>query len=252
MNECAHLINDYLYVNPKIRSVGFHAISDEDLQLTFDNLNPFEHPDMYAVLDDKIIIIEHFEFDASKRTKKGMKGKEEEALLWKRIQTTPIDGDLSNDGELPTDKGTYEISLEQLRSNFEYTFDIHYNKIPDYIDFIKKLLNIDNDNKKILVGFFIENQFPPIVKDTKQWGDLLYFDTIQFATKILNSKDLDFVLFGCYYDGHPQIFYIDKERYDHAHHLIDLDNPNIQLLSINRNELTIYGAQIIQEYEDID
>ena len=79
MNEYDRLRLYFQCANSKVRNMGFHAISVDDCKLMFQRLVRFERPDLYAVLDDKIIILEHFEFDASRNTRKGMKGRAEEA-----------------------------------------------------------------------------------------------------------------------------------------------------------------------------
>lgn len=233
MDERAHLINDYLCKNKLIRHNGFHRLSEEELNFTLHNLIAFEKPDMYAELENKIIIIEHFEFDASKRTRKGMKGKLEETLLSQRIYSAPIDDTFH------FDKGDYEISLEDWQDNFEYVFDSHYHKIQIYKDSIQKTLDVNE--KEIVVGFFIENQFSPIVCVDDNLKEIPYFETVQFSNKIKNSHDLDFILFGCYYDGRPQIFYFDSESFNERINLINLDLKLLKLSSINANEVTVYS-----------
>ena len=235
MSERTHLINDYLRVNSSVLHNGFHVISEETLKLALHNLQSFERPDMYATLDDKIIIIEHFEFDASKRTTKGMKGKQEEALLEQRISAMPMDD------EFHLDKGNYDVSFENWQANFEQTFNSHYARISQYKESIRNHLNPD-PNIPMLVGFFIENQYSPVVYDKNRCGELYYFDTIQFANKMTVSENLDFVLFGSYYDGCPRIFYIDRESYTDYRPLIDLTNTNVKLSPVNKNEITMHGA----------
>ena len=59
MNEYAHLINDYLCVNPTtFPYTNFLSITFEELDEALHNLQAFERPDMYSVLKDKIIILE--------------------------------------------------------------------------------------------------------------------------------------------------------------------------------------------------
>ena len=57
MNEYAHLINDYLCVNPTtFPYTNFLSITFEELGEALHNLQAFERPDMYSVLKDKIQI----------------------------------------------------------------------------------------------------------------------------------------------------------------------------------------------------
>ena len=234
MNECERLINNYFNKNPGIKNRGFHAISKEEMIFIFENVNAFERPDMYVVLDDKIILIEHFAFDASKRTRKGMQGQKEEALLKQRISNAPIDN------EFHIDKGNYEISLKNWQSNFEQIFDSHYKKIPEYKKSIGAHLKME-EHKEILVGFFIENQYSPTVYDGKKNSELYYFDTIQFSEKIIDSKELDFVLFGSHHKGYPQLFYFDKNSFDEFRPQIDLTNTTLKISPVCKNECTMYG-----------
>ena len=94
------------HTNYMVGNAGFHAISAEDCNQMFQRLVQFERPDLYAVLDDKIVILEHFEFDASRNTRKGMKGRAEEAHLEKRLQKVPMDGTMH------IDTARYEVSLQ--------------------------------------------------------------------------------------------------------------------------------------------
>ena len=57
-------------------------MSEDDLSQVLHQLKSFDRPDMYAILKDKIVIIEHFEFDVSVCSRKGMKGIKEERLWW--------------------------------------------------------------------------------------------------------------------------------------------------------------------------
>ena len=165
-----------------------------------------------------MIIIEHFEFDASVCSRKGMKGIKEERLLDHCISSAPIGN------EFHVGKGDYPISLANWQANFDMTFDSHYNKIPAYKEAIRNKGRNFFD-KPIVVGFFIENPYSPIVYNygmSKEHEELYYFETVQFASKVSASPDLDFILFGSYCNGRPQIFYIDRESYKHIGESTDL------------------------------
>ena len=191
MNEYAHLINDYLCVNPTtFPYTNFLSITFEELDEALHNLQAFERPDMYSVLKDKIIILEHFEFDASRHTRKGMKGKQEESLLESRIASAPPDGIFH------CDRGNYSISLADWESNFEQIFDSHYSKISEYKRSVRQQLT-NRQKEPIVVGFFIENQYTPIVScSDRKHEELYYFETVQFARKIADSPDLDLSFSG--------------------------------------------------------
>ena len=75
----------------------------------------------------------------------------------------------------------------------------------------------------------------------EQHGELYYFETVQFASKVSESPDLDFILFGSYCNGMPQIFYIDRESYKPIGESTDLENADLHLSSLNKSEITVYG-----------
>lgn len=235
MNECTHLIKDYLCINPHIISNGFYAVPFAELNTALHNMNAHDRPDMYSVVDDKIFIIEHFEFDASRCTSKGMCGKKEEALLERRIEAAVPDNSYH------FEQAKYELSLESWQQNFERTFRRHYERIPAYIAAVQGLKQ-EYEDKKIIVGFFIENQFAPIIYAGKGVQELFYFETRQFAEMIKASDALDFVLFGCNFEGRPQIFYFDRPGLEKLKGHIDLKDEAIQLLQLQQNEVTMYGS----------
>lgn len=108
MDECTHLMRDYLCKNPTAINWGYYVMSEDDLSQVLHQLKSFDRPDMYAILKDKIIIVEYFEFDASVCSRKGMKGIKEERLLDHRISSAPIGN------EFHVGKGDYPISLANL------------------------------------------------------------------------------------------------------------------------------------------
>ena len=112
MDECTHLIRDYLCKNPTAINWGYYVMSEDDLSQALHQLKSFDRPDMYAILKDKIVIIEHFEFDASVCSRKGMKGIKEERLLDHHISSAPIGN------EFHVGKGDYPISLANWQANF--------------------------------------------------------------------------------------------------------------------------------------
>ena len=156
MNEYAHLVNDYLCINPNVRNNGFFAISSADLGNALHNMVKFERPDMYAELEDKIILLEHFEFDASPVRRKSLEGKRAESILNTKIKAAPPNG------QIYIAKLDYKISLTDWQINFIRCFNEHYNKIEKYTQSV--IAQTGTTDKDVIVGFVIEDQFPPYVE----------------------------------------------------------------------------------------
>ena len=86
MTEHERLFNIYLrYSGIYYRENPQMIIPSTELWEVVSSLKPFEAPDMYAKIGNKVYILEHFSFDASKETSKGMAGQREEQKLEARI-----------------------------------------------------------------------------------------------------------------------------------------------------------------------
>lgn len=239
MNEYQHLINDYLVRNSMIAHNGFHFFSELEFNEILHKLVSFEQPDMYAVMEDYIVALEHFEFDASRSNRKGMVGKREEAQREKRIE------EATSDGSIHIEKAGYDISLDDWKRNFDCCFDKHYSKIETYK---RRVLEVTGyETKRILVGFFVENQFSPYIKVKNCIGELPYVYTLQFAEKMKESPNIDFILFGGYWGRKPQLIFLDRQGIEKIRDPVDLNEDRVLLLPLNNNEVIAYGKFEITE-----
>jgi hypothetical protein len=239
--EYFHLINDYLGFNTEIlqlASEGRPTISGEELQRMLYALHPFERPDMYAIVDDKVYILEHFAFDASEEDRNGMRGiKEENKLIQRANSITP-------DGEIHFDRGDYSNSLTAFQQNFEKHFTAHYKKIDEYRENLMSH-NLLSDKNELVVGFWAENQYPPLYQiDGRFRGELYYFYTKQFSKLLLKSRNIDYMLFGCNYDG-PKLFYVDRSTLLPDSDQIDLSSHEVSLSPLEKNEVTMYSSFVV-------
>ncbi len=231
--EFRHLINDYLVSNPTIICCGgFHIVSSAKLNQYLHKLEPFDAPDMYAVDHDNSVMIEHFEFDASYKTKKGMRGKREENLLLEQITHRTLDSTFH------LDKPEYSISIKDWITNFESCFEEHYKRISAY----RKKLQSEIGKRKSLVAFFIEHQYSPYIKIKSKILEVPYIYTIQFHRFFQKKRDVDFILFGTYYRGKRQLFYVDHDSESCHNTFIDLCSDEISLSKLNQSETILSGG----------
>lgn len=236
MSERDRLIG-YLQAKNLVRNNGFFSISDEELNEVLLNLVQFERPDMYAVLDDKVVLLEHFEFDASYSKKKGsMVGKQTEAHL-KRERNK-----LVRNGEIKFEKIEYKKSFDFWQTNFERCFKKHYGKIAEYKENAGRVVELKG--KPVLVGFFIEDQYPLyITVKNRLPGICPYVFTMQFADYFNQHPDVDFILY-IYYDRIPRIIYLDHRSLKLTGGLVDLYSTDVEYSKLNDNEVEIYGGFI--------
>ena len=106
----------------------------------------FDNPDGYSKIDNTILIMEHFQFDATKNSvKKGSTSQREYA----RIDRENKKKDVMH----------CEINYENYKNNLLKTFDEHYKKIENYKKNLIKELNL-KCNSVFKVAFFIEDTTP--------------------------------------------------------------------------------------------
>lgn len=237
-NELQHLQYQYFSCQSGLGDTGFHAISRNDFISALHELQPYDRPDMYAELDDTILFLEHFEFDASSRTRKGMAGVREEKSLDARA-SRPVAND-----EWYLDTANYKISFDDWVSNFEHVFSDHYEKIDAYCARIQN--EVGHCNKRILAGFWAEQLYSPIIEDRRSGQldiyELPYIFTTQFLDFFQPRTRLDFVLFSGYYGRRPTLFYTDHQQDAPDSDYIDLQCPQIVLSRLNQSEVTAFGS----------
>lgn len=153
---------------------------------------PTKRPDSYAVLNNELLLLEHFQFDNSKISKKGsqqhkVKAKSErefEKKLLKANDFVVLNENLEKRGEYYID-------------NFITQFSSHYKKIDSYKEEMQKELK--KEFKIIHMGFLIEDSSPlgsmfVNKKNMMQCLDLLH--SKEFLDTFEVSEKLDFALFS--------------------------------------------------------
>ena len=84
MSEYKNIIKKYF--NDKDNKVFVYYDFDEtELKKIFEHLEKYEKPDMISIYDNKIIAIEHFQFDSFKSYSKGSDFKWKEAQIERKF-----------------------------------------------------------------------------------------------------------------------------------------------------------------------
>lgn len=174
-----------------------HEIGDNIHKLT-----PFEKPDMVLPLNEKIMIIEHFQFDASKF--KAGKGNIDKALLSQRnskFERLIKSHDIKSRPLIVNTKVDCEYKAEYYRDNLERVFKDHYRKIDSYKERVIESGLAPNE-ESIITAF--------LAVDTTPLGNYYLVDGApnQFCIfqlknfiALLNASPLIDYLFHGYYNG---------------------------------------------------
>ena len=142
MNELERITAKYL-IESTI-TIPYSDFNQEEVNKMFLNMISYERPDILSIYDNKIVAIEHFEFDSYKRTRKGSDFKRQYNMIGQNFDEE-INTQLKEEGEVILD---YQIentsSLEQYYENFRNVLLSHIVKIPEY----KKHIINEYGNKK--------------------------------------------------------------------------------------------------------
>ena len=180
-----------------------------------------DHPDAYIKNENEIWIIEHFEFDNYKQTKKGSKSRQEQARI-----------DRVFDSVVPTPEGTIinetiggQSSLRYYKENLKRHFKSHYDKISDYKTTLveKGIITASMDVKTM---FLIEETSPlgTFVKLDGAMQPVLLHQCKWFLDELHRSPDLDYAMI-VHPDKKniPPVFIDRSELSEHYEKVIDYD-----------------------------
>lgn len=113
-----------------------------------------ERPDIIYQCDDFIMGIECFEFDASKKTRKGSTQKTKELKADIEIKEEYHNSEVPEDSSLSIERPVdVEFSITSYYKSLNSSFLHHAKSIVDY----RKKLNEIAPDKKVLLSFFIED-----------------------------------------------------------------------------------------------
>mgnify|MGYP001386837676 CR=1 FL=1 len=159
------LMNDEIKTLYKYAGDSIHCINRGDkefLEKIVDNihsLEPFDHPDMVIRLGEKVLAIEHFEFDASSFNRKGSMDKRELAKRNREFNELINNLDVTKEPIVITTSVKCIYSLDYYIKNFKQVFKKHLIKAAEY-----KSCLINNGMVKqandITICFFIVDTTP--------------------------------------------------------------------------------------------
>jgi hypothetical protein len=177
-------------------NIEYHGDSDEISEFMNYTENGIckgeDNPDAYFLLNDNLLIIEHFKIDCSKKTRKG-------SLSLKDIARTDREfSEMLNDPNRNIYHSTITAptSYNYFIKNSIETFSTHYKKIDTYIKNIKKQENI-LEFRSIRVCFVVEDVSiipPTVIMDGKMTGILLT-NCEEFLIHFKKCRNVDWLLY---------------------------------------------------------
>lgn len=164
------------------------------------NIGKYEKPDILSLFDNKVVGIEHFEFDSFKKGRKGSDFKIKHNMMEIDFKKKINEELLKKDSVMVHGQIVPTSSLINYFGNFKDNFITHYNKIDSYINHIEEDFGTD---KEISICFFAEdvtplgNYFMNREKSGSPWLlNPLYSDEI--IELLINSPKVKYLIIGAY------------------------------------------------------
>ena len=155
MNELKNIILKYFSKDNE--AITYSNIDEIELNKMIQHMGGYERPDILSIYDNKIVAIEHFEFDSYKNTRKGSDYKIQDSIIEHKMQKK-IDSDLAIEKEIYLhDEIKNNSDLKQYYSNFKKVLTSHIDNIQEYRNHIVDDFGNDKD---IEFWFFAEDVSP--------------------------------------------------------------------------------------------
>lgn len=188
----------YKYLQEENTVTTYSDIEQEEINKLFQNMMEYERPDILSIYDNKIIGIEHFEFDSYKNNRKGSDYKFQDNNIQKRMNET-IKTELKNTKEVYIhDEIKNTGNLNQYYENFKKVLISHLDNIEEYKQHIA---NDYGNEKKIEIWFFVED-VTPLGNHCLRKGTNCISLLIPLSSEIINIlksyKEIKGIIFGIF------------------------------------------------------
>lgn len=161
----------------------------------FEDIIPHDAPDMYNKIGDEVLIVEHFEFDSSIRSRKGSQYRKSESIVNQKFEQL-FDSRKERDVHY-SDTIEHRCSAENYIKNITHNFNQHYSKIDRYIENLK-LEGVIKDKTKIKICFFIEDVtcLGSYVLNNYRPESIVLLYVKQFLDILETSPKVDYIFYG--------------------------------------------------------
>ena len=196
MNELERIINKYFVKDDM--AITYSDFNQDEVNKLFQNMRSYERPDILSIYDNKIVAIEHFEFDSYKNSRKGSNYKIQENIIENKMQKE-INSKLKDKGEVMLhDHIKNNSNLNQYYNNFKKVLLSHIDNINEYKEHI---ISDYGKEKDIEFWFFAEDVTPLgnyYYRKSNLHPSLLLPFSKQNIDILRQHKEIKGIIFGIY------------------------------------------------------
>ena len=179
-----------------------------------------KRPDAFSIIESTILLLDHFQFDNTKATRKGSKQKQVSAGTDRKFEEM-----FSNGIDFSVVDESAEKSGQLYVENFKQQFLAHAIKINGYKTDIQ--IELGRKYESFLVGFIIEDASPlgSIYRDKGGTFSLDLVYTKEFLDLFEQTPQLDFVIFAMTGGDSSILSFISRNTIpDHRENQIEASN----------------------------
>lgn len=214
MKELQAIVNKYFQKNST--GIVYYNIDQElfNKVINPNNIVCYERPDILSIFDNKIVGIEHFEFDSYKRTNKhGSDFKIKNYSIERKFDKKVKEVLKEENSLIVHDQIESTASLNNYFDNFQKIFKEHYKKINDYSEHIKQ--DFDCSNKEIHFCFFAEDVSPLgsyFLNEKREISLLTPLFSDEVIELLKNSPKVEYLIIGTYAMKEHKIIIIENKK----------------------------------------
>lgn len=235
MNELERIIEKYFSKDSD--AITYSDFDQEEINKLIKNMGNYERPDILSMYDNKIVAIEHFEFDSYKNTRKGSNYKIQDSIIEQNMKKK-IDLELQDKKEIIMhDEIKNTSSLKQYYDNFKKVLLSHIENIPEY----KQHIIEDFGNEKEIEFWFFAEDVTPLgsyyYRKTSTSPCLLLPFSKEIIEILRQHKEIKGIILGIYAMKEYKLvlMYNDDETLDKLEHN--------EYLKVNDDEFLSFSPQ---------
>lgn len=211
MSEFENIIEKYFQRDTK--GIVYYNLNQELFDKVIKNMSQYERPDILSIFDNKVVGIEHFEFDSFKNNKKGSDFKVRDFKIKKRFDETMKEELEQKESIIIHDKINGESSAKNYFKNFIKVFQNHYQNIEDYLKHIQG--DFECSDKEIHICFFAEDVSPLGSNFTDEECNI-YLLLPMYSDEVIellnNSPKVEYLIVGTYAINEYKMVIIENKK----------------------------------------
>ena len=228
--EAERIMEHYTVRKDDLRSFSVVGcgINKEEVECLLRNWHSYDRPDIYSFCNEKIYGIEHFEYDAHKRNKRGSLQRKENNLIVEEMKQKAYAMLKDKDSCVLRGEIQSKANVDNYKNNFIQAFNDHYSKVHDYKN---RLIEVASSKKPPISIWFM-------AEDVTMLGPAwpLLFPEVEEI--FMQSNKIDGIIFADNY--YKKLTFVKRNKNAIEEFKKNNSQPNSEFLFFNPHVMSIF------------